>query len=394
MAKIRFNDYLKKKNKQEEVLFESDEDILRRVRDRQEADPYIVSPDYRIENYRQSERLAEQIADYPGVQGLMEEFREGLGRAEAEKKDRSLALARQHLLDACTEDEFRKVEKETAALNGYGDAEELRKEAAAKAEVCRRKTTRARGIGLAVILALAAAAAVMVYSGLFGYLVAKAEGMAGIYVSARNRFEKMGDFLDAQEQAEYYNRKYLEQRELQEKSSLEEASAGDTVDFGEFSWIVADRSGAQLTLVLKTAAEDSIFGPAAYHEDAQDVTWADCSLRAYLNKEALEAFSPAEQEAMVPQVHTPAPNPSAGTQGGEETEDLIRIPDAAEAQQYLKDGLFSAPGADAWLCSPGHDRSTACVLTKGGRILEYGDLVTDELGILAVTVVDYTKLGQ
>ena len=228
------------------------------------------------------------------------------------------------------------------------------------------------------------------------------------YCDAENDFSKPDSFANilvlvgsvcdrvrtVQEQAEYYNRKYLEQRERQEKSSLEEASAGDTVDFGEFSWIVADRSGAQLTLVLKTAAEDSIFGPAAYHEDAQDVTWADCSLRAYLNTEALEAFSPAEQEAMVPQVHTPAPNPSAGTQGGEETEDLIRIPDAAEAQQYLKDGLFSAPGADAWLCTPGHDRSTACVLTKGGRILEYGDLVTDELDILAVTVVDYTKLGQ
>ncbi len=394
MAKIRFNDYLKKKNKQEEVLFESDEDILRRVQGRREADPFIVSPDYRIENYRQSRRLVGQIADYPGAEGLMEEFREGLEKAGQEKREHALRLARQHFQDACTEDEFRKAEKEFAALEAYKDAQELRKEAAAKAEECRKKTTRRRGLCLAVLLVLLAAAGVMAASGLFGYLIAKAEGMAGIYVSARNRFEKLGDFLDAQEQAEYYDQLYLEQRTMEEKSTLGEAAAGDTVDFGGFTWVVAERGDTQLTLVLKTIDSDGIFGPVPYHEGGQEATWAECSLRAYLNTEVLEEFAPAELEAMETQEHTPAPNPAYGTDGGAQTQDRIRIPDAEEACRFMEDGVLSAPGADVWLSTPGHDAGTACVLTKGGKLLEYGDRVTDELSILAVTVVDYTKLGQ
>ena len=394
MAKIRFNDYLKKKDKQEEILFESDEDILRRVRDRMEADSCIVSPDYRIENYRQSERLVAQIDGYPGTEGLQEEFRRGKKDAEQEKRDRGLILAKQHLQEACTEDEYRKAQKEFAALDGYLDSGTFEREAAAKADICRKKTTRARWIRLVLLLILIAAAAAAVASGLFGYLIAKAEGMAGIYVSARNRFEKMEGFLDSEEQAEYYNRKYLEQRELQEKSTLSDAGIGDTVDFGGFTWIVADCVDTQLTLVLKSIDPDDVFGPAAYNDSAQEVTWADSSLREYLNNDALQSFAPAEQKAMVKQSRIPASNPVYGTDGGKETEDLIRIPDTAQIRQYLEGGLFTDAGADIWLCTPGHDLGSASFLTKEGRIVDYGDDVTDTLNILAVIVVDHTALGQ
>ena len=394
MAKIRFNDYLKKKNKQTEILFESDEDIIRRVRGRMEADAYIVSPDYRIENYRQSEKLISQIEDYPGAEDLLKEFRSGREKAEQEKKAHDLKLAEQHYHDACTEDEFRKVQKEAAALGEYENAKTIETEAAAKADVCRRKTTRKRWILLVVILALAAAAAAFVFSGMFSYMIARVEGMAGVYVSARNRFEKMGDFLDAKEQADYDNQKYLKQREKQEKSSLSDAEAGDTVDFGGFTWIVADREDTFLTLILKTIDPEDVFGAAAYHESAQDVTWADSTLRKYLNTEVLEAFAPAECEAMQPQTHTPCANSAYGTDGGEQTEDVIRIPDVEEAEGYMEEELFSAPDKDVWLCTPGHDGSTAVFLTRGGRIMEYGNDVSDVLGILAVVTVDYSKLGQ
>ena len=394
MAKIKFNEYLKNKEKQEEILFESDEDIIRRARDRKEADPFIVSADYRIENYKQGEKLIAQVEDYPGAEELLQEFREGRKAAASEKKEADLRLARLHLEEACTEDEFNKVRKEAAALNGYKDAKALEEEAARKAEACRKKTTRGRVLRLIVLLLLIGAAAWFFFSGLFSYAVAKAEGMAGIYVSARNRFEKMGDFLDAREQAEYYDQKYLKQRELQEKSSLSDAEPGDTVDFGGFTWIVAGKEDTELTLVLKTISSDGVFGPAAYEAEQKETTWAESSLRQYLNTEALEEFAPAEQAAMIARPYTPCDNPSYGTSGGSASEDLLRIPDIEEAQSFLDDELFSAPGADVWLSSPGHDGGSAAFLTKGGSVMEYGNDVSDKLSILAVTVVDYTKLGQ
>ena len=93
--------------------------------------------------------------------------------------------------------------------------------------------------------------------------------------------------------------------------------------------------------------------------------------------------------------HTPSENRKYGTDGGPETEDLIRIPDSEEAEEFLKKKLFSGPGADVWLCSPGHGEGTASFLTKNGELIEYGNDVTDDsLSVLALICVDYSKLGQ
>ena len=86
MAKIRLTDYLKSKRKKEEVLFESEEDILRRARRKMEADQFIISPAYRIENFRQAEKLVSQIPDYEEAGELKEQFRSKRKKAELEKR--------------------------------------------------------------------------------------------------------------------------------------------------------------------------------------------------------------------------------------------------------------------------------------------------------------------
>ena len=395
MAKIRLTDYLKKKRKKEEVLFESDEDILRRARGRMEADQFIVSPAYRIENYRQAEKLVMQIPEYPEAKELREQFRAGITSAEEEKKAWELEAAHRHFDDALTEDEFRKVQKEFAALGEYGDAKEFSDRAADREKVFRRKTGRRRGIRFAACGILALAVFLLFSSGMMGYAAARLEGMAGVYVSARNRFLKMGDFLDAKEQAEYYDRKYLEQREREEKTSLTDAEVGDTVDFGDYSWIVLEKDSSQLLLILKTIEKNDIFGPRAYSENGEGSCWSDCSLREYLNTEAVTAFSEAEQGAMVRMAHTPCGNPKYGTDGGPQTEDLIRIPDIEEVKRYKKRKLFSAPGADVWLCSPGHAEGSASFFAKSGQLMAYGnDTADDSLSVFAMICVDYSKLGQ
>ena len=395
MAKIRLTDYLRKKKKKEEILFESDEDILRRARERMEADQFIVSPAYRIENYRQAEKLVMQISDDSEARDLREQFRLGQQDAEREKKAWDLQMAHRHYEEALTEDEFRKVQKEFSALGEYEDAAQFCEQARNAGDVCRRKTSVKRRMRLAACGILALAVFFLFSSGMLGYMAAKMEGMAGVYVSARNRFRKLGDFLDAKEQAEYYNEKYLKQREQEEKTSMESAQVGDTVDFGEYSWIVLGKDETQLLLILKTIEEDSVFGPHAYGERQGSALWADSGLRTYLNTEAIDTFADAEQNALVTMTHAPADNVKYQTDGGPATEDRIRIPDIEEAVRYMEEKLFSGPEADVWLSSPGHGDGTSSFLTKSGQLMEYGnDVADDSLSVFAMICVDYSKLGQ
>ena len=395
MAKIRLTDYLKSKRKKEEVLFESEEDILRRARRKMEADQFIISPAYRIENFRQAEKLVSQIPDYEEAGELKEQFRSKRQKAELEKKEWDLRRAHLHFDQARTEDEFKKVQEEFSLLGDYGDAAHFCEQAQMEVRICRKKTNRKRLIGICVAAAVLAAVLLLFYSGLISYAIARMEGMSGVYVSARNRMQKLGSFLDAEEQAEFYNQKYLEQRTEEEKTALNEAQEGDTVDFGDHTWLVAERNGSELVLLLKTIKKDGIFGPREYSEDAESYQWQSSSLRAYLNEKAILEFSEAEQTAMVTMKHTPSGNLKYKIDGGPETEDWIRIPDSEEAEAYLEKGLFSGPGADVWLCSPGHGEGTASFLTKNGEMIEYGNDVTDDsLSVLAMICVDYSKLGQ
>lgn len=398
MAKARTKRRSGYKRKKDEAIFESNENILKRIYGRIDADPYIVSPGYRIENITQCENLARQISDEPEVPELMREFEAGLKRAEAEEKEHALAAARQHYHDACTEDEYRKVQGEFAALTDCREAEELGREAASKADRLRRKTNTARAIRVTAVLAIAAALIWMWACGFFSYMMAWAEGKAGIYLSARNRFESLGDFLDSAEKADYYDQLLSRQEQEEEKGSLEDARPGDEVEFADLTWKVVGSDGSKLTLLLKSIDSDGVFGPTAYKEisdkdDGKSVTWADSSLREYLNTDALDAFSEQERSAMILQTHKPSSNSVYGTGGGRETEDLIRIPDAQEAQQFKRKGYYGAPPEDVWLCTPGSNDGTAVFWTKNGKIIDYGDDTADTLSIAAMITVDYTKLG-
>ncbi len=73
-----------------------------------------------------------------------------------------------------------------------------------------------------------------------------------------------------------------------------------------------------------------------YHEPYEKATWANCTLRAWLNGTFLEtAFSADELEFLIPSVLVNDDNSSFRTLGGETTEDLIFILSANECKQYL-----------------------------------------------------------
>jgi hypothetical protein len=263
-------------------------------------------------------------------------------------------------------------------------------------------------------------------AGFFSYLAARLEGRGGIYESAYSRFVKLGDFLDSEKQAARYKDKMLRQKEKNESKSVKKGHKGDTVKFGDYSWTVLERDGSTRLLLCQTPKEDIFLSHISYNGDmrivagteeteenaqteqeedilrlydeacsgpASDTVWAESSLRKYLNTEVLgKAFSEFERGAMLPMNTVPGTNAIYGTDGGEETEDLIRLLSLEEAADYRK--IFEKPNQDTWLCTPGHDRTAAACMTKSGILVPYGnDVRSESLSVCPVVLVDADKLS-
>ena len=451
MAKIRFGDYLKSKERQE-AIYESDDSIAKRARALIDQDSCTVKPQFCVDNYHKAMDLLEQIPDHPDTAAMLQECQAGLERAQEAVLQADFEQGKYHLESADTEHEFKKASEELAAVAeelkqrkasaGSGvhevgadtsarNEEMLQKteamKAQADAQVVRyaKKTTLRRGIALVVILLIVAAAVYAWLSGYGRYLAAKAEGMAGIYESAYSRFYKLGDYLDSRSQYQYYKEKYLRQREAEESQSLPEAEVGDTVEFSGFSWLVVQKKDTKLTLICTKPGKESAFARVSYDgamkqlreemsiepetDEAEteaagvDMTaapetgsasWESSSLRSYLNETVLEhEFTPAEMDAMEVQSVAPTSNEAYGTSLEETAQDKLTILSVEQVEDLLADEVFTKPSVDMWLRTPGHDMQCAAYMTSAGNVILYGNDVTDDsLSVCPLIVVDYTKL--
>ncbi len=442
MAKIKFGDYLKSKQKKETV-YESEDAIAKRAEALIRTDSCTVQPHFRLKNLNKALELLEQIPDHPDTAVLMTECRDEMEKAKKLIVQADFENAKYHLKSASTEHEFRKASEELAAiiseLKAHPDAVENSKEmlqeteqmkGQADAQIVRysAKTTRHRWIALIALIAIAAAALYGWLSGYALYMAAKLEGLGGIYQSAYSRFYKLGDYLDSRSQYEYYKEKYLRQREHEESQSLPEAEIGDTVRFSDFSWLVIGKDDTKLTLICedpdkgsafynvtydgaqkelreemsiapetdemsdsaaaeteKSSAESAVESAAETIADdttessAGSASWESSSLRTYLNETVLEhEFTPAEIAAMEPQTTEPTVNQEYGTKLDESSEDLITILSTEMAAACRKDKVFRKPGVDMWLRTPGHDMASAAYVTAKGNVMLYGNDVTDD----------------
>ncbi len=95
---------------------------------------------------------------------------------------------------------------------------------------------------------------------------------------------------------------------------------GDMVSFGGYDWrALATVNGATLLIT------DKIIEQRPYHNKYVDITWAECSLREYLNNEFYNRFSEEERARIVPVLNKNPDNPWFNTAGGVDTEDKIFI---------------------------------------------------------------------
>lgn len=392
MAKIKFDEYLKSKTQQVKT-YESDEALVRRARLKMSVDPMVVSPAYRVQNLEAAYGMLEDVKEYPGASKLKDQCHDMLEEAHAAKREADYRRACLHLSEAGEEHEFEGAAREFAALGDYRDSGEKKTYAQARQKRLNLSFQIRRGIVLAILIVAAVFVIAGARAGYGNYVAARLEGLARQYESAYNRFTALGDLLDSEDQAEIYYRKYLRQREAAERKSLPSARKGDTVAFGSQDWLVLKRHRKKLLLICVNPSKDSVYRDVQFHNTRMDVTWEDSFLREYLNGGVLRSeFTELEQAAMVEMEYTPSENPVYGTEGsGNALKDKIRIFDTEDLEVYSD--VYTAPGEDMWLSTPGHDLTSACVQSKSGLVMSYGDDVTDaNLSVCPVIEVDLKVL--
>ncbi len=99
---------------------------------------------------------------------------------------------------------------------------------------------------------------------------------------------------------------------------MRELNIGSIVLFGGYHWRILDIQGNAALIITEYMIEQQ-----PYNNYAGDVTWADCSLRKYLNGEFYNKFTAVEQSRITPVLNKNHDNQWYGSIGGEDTRDYI-----------------------------------------------------------------------
>ena len=176
---------------------------------------------------------------------------------------------------------------------------------------------------------------------------------------------------------------------------------GDIIQFGAYQWRVLDVQAGRALIISVNVLEQRI-----YHAQSGSITWADCSLRNYLNDAFYnsEAFTSSDRSRIVQVTNTNANNQWYDTNGGTNTLDRIFLLSLNEVVDYFGDSgqLANKPTSDIfwigdqynsqriatyndvstwwWLRSPGGSNDNASNVGGGGLILVNGNDVNNYEG--------------
>jgi hypothetical protein len=93
---------------------------------------------------------------------------------------------------------------------------------------------------------------------------------------------------------------------------------GENIEFGKYEWRVLDIQNNSALIITEYIIEQR-----AYHDAYKDITWADCTLRKYLNDEFYNKFTITDKSRIIPVINKNHDNQWYGTKGGVDTKDSI-----------------------------------------------------------------------
>lgn len=108
---------------------------------------------------------------------------------------------------------------------------------------------------------------------------------------------------------------------------------GDKILFGNYDWQVLDIQNDSALIITENIIEQR-----PYHDAYVGITWADCSLRKYLNGEFYDRFNVDDKSRICSVINKNPDNKWYGTKGGADTRDRIFLLSMEEVVcQYFGD---------------------------------------------------------
>ena len=141
---------------------------------------------------------------------------------------------------------------------------------------------------------------------------------------------------------------------------------GSVIPFGDYKWRVLDVKNNAALIVTEDIVEQR-----AYHDSYEDITWADCSLRKYLNGEFHDKFDAIDKSRIVPVLNKNHDNQWYGSTGGADTQDRVFLLSIEEvACQYFGDSSSKLhnPGKNQryWFERKDENNSKRSAMFNGG----------------------------
>lgn len=179
------------------------------------------------------------------------------------------------------------------------------------------------------------------------------------YIHAKNAFRDLADYKDSQS--------HLTETEIE---NIRNAKIGDSVLYGSYKWLILEKNKTQVFLIKS----EPING-YAYNNVDEDITWANCSLRKYLNNSFLNETFCDEMIERIVDSHVSIPdNTPYKTIGGKDTTDKLFLLNGQEADKYKN--ILNNFLRDWWLIAPGNAQNTAQFVSYG-KVMNYGYQVTN-----------------
>ena len=140
---------------------------------------------------------------------------------------------------------------------------------------------------------------------------------------------------------------------------------GNIISFGKYDWRVLDVQDSKALIIT-----ENIIETRSYHDRYINITWAECSLRKYLNRDFMEQFTESEKSLIVPVTNKNLDNHWYGTNGGADTFDSIFLLSLEEAVcKYFGDSsakLYNRnPKHKYWFQSKDANNSKRAAIFKG-----------------------------
>ena len=175
----------------------------------------------------------------------------------------------------------------------------------------------------------------------------------------------------------YTNRTYAKY-----DANLKNPTVGAEIRFGHYSngqsviWKILRIQNNMLFII----SSDNICN-LPYHQPCGSITWADCTLRKWLNNEFIQGyFAPVEQARILPCKLNNDNNSQYNTPGGVPTTDKVFLLSINEANQLFAYDRARANGSWWWLRSPGFYPDYAACVDLDGEVNTYGGDVDNSSG--------------